>query len=42
MDVAFSRTAWRKFCRLPAELQNRLRVKLLTYSRDPLRYAVKL
>jgi mRNA interferase RelE/StbE len=42
MEVAFSPGAWRKWRRLPAAVQRRLKEKLLRYSRDPLVYAVKL
>ena len=42
MELAFSRSAWRRWRKLPVELQARLKQKLLSYSRDPLKYAVKL
>jgi len=42
MDVAFSPGAWKDWCRLPSAVQRRLKEKLLRYSEDPLRYAVKL
>jgi mRNA interferase RelE/StbE len=42
MEIAFSPGAWRDWRKLPAAVQSRLKEKLLRYSRDPLKYAVKL
>jgi len=42
MEIAFSAGAWRAWKRLPKGVQERLRSKLLEYSNDPRRYAVKL
>jgi mRNA interferase RelE/StbE len=42
MSVGFSPGAWRDWKGLSASVQTRLKEKLLRYSQDPLRYAVKL
>ena len=42
MEIAFTPGAWRQWRKLPAAVQTRLKQKLITYSRDPLRHAVKL
>ena len=42
MQIGFSAAAWRSWQKLPKEIQSRLETKLALYSRDPLRYAVKL
>ena len=42
MEIAFSRNAWRRWRKLPPEVQARLKQKLLRYSTDPLKDAVKL
>jgi mRNA interferase RelE/StbE len=42
MVIAFSRSAWRRWRKLPQDVQARLKQKLLRCSADPLKYAVKL
>jgi len=42
MAIAFTRNAWRRWRKLPEEVQARLKQKLLLYSTDPLQHAVKL
>lgn len=42
MEIAFTPAGWRDWQKLPQTTQNRLRAKLLSYARDPLRYAAKL
>ena len=42
MQIAFSPGAWRRWRRLPADVQARLKDKLLRYVHEPLAHAVKL
>lgn len=42
MNIAFSKSAWRRWEKLPETVQEKLRNKLEYYAREPLRYAVKL
>lgn len=42
MNVIFSPGAWRQWKKLSTEVQDRLRLKLLKYASDPLRFATKL
>lgn len=42
MEIAFTRTAWREWRKLPEQIRQRLQAKLLFYASDPVRHAVKL
>ena len=42
MEIAFTPAGWRDWKKLSDELQTRLEGKLKEYTRDPLRYAVRL
>lgn len=42
MKIAFTANAWRDWEKLPKAVRNRLGEKLKMFSRNPLRYAVKL
>ncbi len=42
MRIAFISSAWRSWKKLPINIQNHLKEKLLLYCQNPLNYAIKL
>jgi len=42
MKIVFTSGAWREWKKLPLSVQIKLKEKIIFYSRDPLKYAIKL